>query len=90
MMQCHTNGLPICSDNKSCRAAKLFLPWHFILQPISLYKASFKEKAKLLFQSVKSQYFIFKILAFFCTGINDFNIIYNEKRSHFNYGLFKR
>lgn len=91
MMRCHTIRLPFHNDNKNCRTAKLFLPWHFIVQSVNRYKTSFKEKAKLLFHSVESQYFIFKILAFFCDAINYFNINnYNEKRFNLNYGLFKR
>ncbi len=91
MIQCHTIRLPFHNDNKNCRKAKLFLPWHFIVQSVNRYKASFKEKANLLFQSAESQYFIFKILAFFCDAIKYFNInFYNEKRFNLNYGLFKR
>ena len=91
MMQHHRNRLPYCNDRKNCRKAKYFLPEHFNLQPINRNKTSFKEKAKLLFQSAESQYFIFKILAFFCGAIKYFNInYYNEKRLDLNYGLFKR
>lgn len=91
MMQCHTIRLSFYNESKNCRTAKLFLPWHFIVQPISRIRANFKEKANLLFQSAESQYFIFKILAFFCDAIKYFNInYYNEKRFNLNYGLFKR
>ena len=90
MIQRHTNRLLSGRDNQICRNLIYFLPWHFIIQPISYGNVSFKEKAKLLFQSVKSQYFIFRILAFFCVEIIDYNLNTNEKRSHFNYGLFKR
>lgn len=90
MMQCRTIQFPFCRGMLKYRPAKFYFSGHFIMQPLNRYKTNFKEKALKLFQPVKSQYFIFEILAFFCGEIKYFNINYNEKRLNLNYGLFKR
>ena len=90
MMQCRTIQFSFCLGILKYRPAKFYLPGHFIIHPLNRYKTSFKEKALTLFQSAKSQYFIFEILAFFCEQFKYFNINYNEKRFNLNYGLFKR
>jgi hypothetical protein len=90
MMRCQTIHLLFCGGSSNYRPAKFCFKEHFIIQPINRYNKNFREKASLLFQSAKGQYFIFEILAFFCDAINYFNINYNEKRFNLDYGLFQR
>ena len=74
MMQGRTIQLQFCKGITKNRSSKFYLFGFLIIQPLDRYKTNYKEKATLLFQSAKSQYFIFKILAFFCNINSHFNM----------------